>query len=109
MLARYLLLACFLGLRRIDQYNILSVVSQVLLLAILVGVLLIGNGGARGAVLAYLFSLLLLAILATVWIFKRKLADDPVRPDGALMKSSMSYGIRGYGTDNGGCFDEGVA
>lgn len=98
VIGRYLLLACFLGLRRIDQYNILSVVSQVLLLAILVVVLLIGNGGTRGAVWAYFCSLVILAILAIVWVMKQKPADDPVRPDTGLMKSSLSYGIRGYGT-----------
>ena len=97
-LTRSMLLACFLGLRRIDQYNVLSIISQALLLAMLLVILPIAKGGVRGAVAAYILSMVLLLVLAVVWVLKRKRADDPIRPDGRLAKSSFSYGIRGYGT-----------
>jgi O-antigen/teichoic acid export membrane protein len=97
ILARFFLLACFLGLRQIDRYNILNVASQVLLLMMLVGVLLVARGGTREAVWAYATSILLLTILALAWLLRHKEANDPVRLDPALARSSLWYGIRGYG------------
>jgi O-antigen/teichoic acid export membrane protein len=97
-MTRQMLLACFQGLRRIDQYNILMLVSQILLLAALALVLHVLEAEERGAVWALVGASTLLLILAGVWIYRHKKPDDPMRTDRTLMKSSLSYGIRGYGT-----------
>lgn len=97
ILARYLLLSSFLGLGQVDRYNLLNTVSQVILLLVLIGVLIIGRGGTREAVIAYGVSTLLLVILAALWLARQKRPEDPVRIDGGLAKRSLSYGLRGYG------------
>jgi O-antigen/teichoic acid export membrane protein len=97
LLARTLLLSCFLGLHQVDQYNLLNVVSQLLLLALLVMVLVVGKGDTRAAVIAYGASVALLLGLAVLWVSRRRQREDPVRADATLMKSSLSYGMRGYG------------
>lgn len=98
VLARYLLLACFLGLRRVDQYNILNVISQVMLLLMLIGVLLVAKGTTREAIWAYAGSIFVLTVLAVSWLLRHRDRDDRIRPDLTLAKSSLWYGIRGYGT-----------
>lgn len=98
MLARFLCLSAFLGLGQIDRYNMLNVISQIILLISLIGILVIGNGGTREAIMAYAFSVLLLVILAVVWMERRRERADPIRLDGALVKTSLSYGVRGYGS-----------
>lgn len=98
MLARFLCLSSFLGLGQIDRYNMLNVISQVILLITLIGVLVIGNGGTREAILAYAFSILLLVVLAVIWMERKRDRGDPIRTDGALAKTSLSYGLRGYGS-----------
>ncbi len=97
VLARYLLLSCFLGLGRIDQYNLLNVLSQLILLAVLVAVLWIGHGSTVAAVWAYGFSILLLVLLGTLWLLRRSRESDPIRMDKPLLGTSLSYGVRGYG------------
>ncbi len=105
ILARYLLLSAFLGLGQIERYNLLNVISQVLLLIILVAVLLIAGKGSQAAVLGYGFSLLLLCILATVWILKRRAPGESIRFSSGLAKTSLSYGVRGYGATLFGQFN----
>ncbi len=97
VLARSLLLSCFLGMRRIDLYNLLNVISQVLLLVALVLVLLVGKGGTEGAVWAYGASILVFVVLASIWVNHKRRRSDPIRPDLPLAKTSLSYGLRGYG------------
>ena len=98
VLARYLLLACFLGMHRVDQYNILAIASQLLLLATLLFVLLVLDGGTKGAVVAYAGSIGLLLILSTAWLLRRREPGDRIRTDGPLMRTSIWYGLRGYGS-----------
>jgi O-antigen/teichoic acid export membrane protein len=98
VLARFLCLSAFLGLGQIDRYNVLNVISQVILLISLIGVLVVGDGGTREAILAYAFSSLLLVILAVIWMERRRGRGDPIRADRALAKTSLSYGLRGYGS-----------
>ncbi|MBM3287919.1 MAG: hypothetical protein FJY88_11295 [Candidatus Eisenbacteria bacterium] len=97
LLARTLLLSCFLGMHQVDQYNLLNVVSQIVLLVLLVIALMLGRGGTRAAVAALAFANALLVAIAIAWVIRRKPPDDPVRTDRALMKTSFSYGVRGYG------------
>lgn len=98
VIARYLYLGVFLGLREIDRYNLLNVLSQFLLLVALVAVLLVGRGGTKAAVAAFGGSILVLVILASILAERRRRKDDPLRVDGELAKRTLSYGIRGYGT-----------
>lgn len=105
LLGRTLLLSCFLGLHQVDQYNLLSVLSQLLLLILLIVVLVIGGGGTRGAVIAFAISTGLLLVLAAYWVARRRAREDPVRVDRGLMKSSLSYGMRGYGATIFGQFN----
>jgi O-antigen/teichoic acid export membrane protein len=97
ILARYILLSSFLGLGQVDRYNLLNVVSQVVLLFLLIGVLIVAKGGTRGAVIAYGISVLVLVILAAAWLARQKRTEDPIRVDSGLAKASLSYGLRGYG------------
>ncbi len=97
LIARHLLLSTFLGMGQIDRYNILNVLSQAILLMLLVGALLVGNGGPREAVWAYVVSTGILVLVAAIWIGRKRATDDPVKVDGALAKESLSYGLRGYG------------
>lgn len=97
LIARALVLSSFLGMGQVDRYNFLNVLSQVVLLVLLVGVLLIGRGGAREAVWAYVASLALLVLVASIWIGRKKDKGDRLRVDPALAKGSLSYGLRGYG------------
>jgi len=97
VLARFLLLSSFLGLGQVDRYNILNVISQVILLFVLIAVLIVAKGGTHGAVLAYGLSILLFVILSAAWLARQKRQDDPVRVDLGLARTSLSYGLRGYG------------
>lgn len=97
LIARYLVLSAYLGMGMVERYNLLNVLSQVILLALLAGVLLVGRGGPQEAVWAYVASLAILVLVAAAWINRRREKGDRVRIDPALARSSLSYGLRGYG------------
>lgn len=98
MLARFLCLSAFLGQGQIDRYNMLNVISQLVLLVTLVGVLIVGHGGTREAILAYAFSIFLLVVLGVIWMERRRAKEDRIRVDAELARTSLSYGLRGYGS-----------
>jgi O-antigen/teichoic acid export membrane protein len=82
----------------VDRYNLLNVGSQIVLLAALVVVLLVNKGGAVEAVLAFGGSILVLVVIGWFWIRRRRVEEDPLRLDRGFAKTSLSYGLRGYGT-----------
>lgn len=97
-IARYFVLAFFLGSERIDRFNLLNVLSSLLLLALLVFALVFRTGGAEEAVAAYVASLGLLVVLGVVWIARepRVRSEDPIEVSRSLLREAWSYGMRGH-------------
>lgn len=97
-IAKYLVLAVFLGEGRLERFNLLNVLSNLGLLLLLVALLLLAPGGVEEAVLAYVLSLGLLLLLGALWI-RRRLAETGssgwslARP---LFGKSLTYGLKGH-------------
>lgn len=95
---KYLLLSAFLGEGRIDQFNLFQVISNLALLALVTVLVVFLPGGVRGAVWAYLGSLLVFAILGVAWVARRLgtrgLAGSSWNPEFA--RRTLVYGLKGH-------------
>ncbi|MCK4304741.1 MAG: polysaccharide biosynthesis C-terminal domain-containing protein [Candidatus Eisenbacteria sp.] len=98
MLARHLLMSLFLGLDRIGKYNGLLVVSQIALLAMVAGGLLVANGGTRFVIIAFQMSLVAFLIPALFWLRGQVTREDlrKIRPSRQLLRDSAIYGTKGH-------------
>lgn len=107
ILARLLLLSIFLGLGKIDRYNLLLLVSQFSLLAMVAfGLLVAFNGspgtlndsGARFVIIAYQLSLLAFIVPAIIWVRRQVRAEDraAMHASGHLFTESAVYGLKGH-------------
>ena len=100
VMAKYLMLSMFLGEGRVDRFNLLQVVSNIALLALVVVLLLVFPGGIREAVWAYIASLVVFVILGGVWVAERlrehQEEPEPVGWNPELAKSSVVYGLKGH-------------
>lgn len=97
-MAKYFLLAAFLGEGRIDRFNLLQVLSNLALLALLVATLVWFRGGIAGAVWAYLGSLVVFLLLGGVWMVGR-VRDARAEAGGwnpELARRSLAYGLKGH-------------
>ena len=98
VVVKYLMLSAFLGEGRIEQFNILQVVSNLALLALIVVVIVFFPGGIRAAVWAYVGSLAVFVILGGFWIARR------LRETGAgtaawnpeMARRTLAYGLKGH-------------
>jgi O-antigen/teichoic acid export membrane protein len=85
----------FIGLQDFKRYNLLALLPDGLLLALLLGLALAG-GGVSGALAAYLLSRLLI-VPVTGWLLLRGRLARPVRrPEPAYVRDALSYGGRSH-------------
>ena len=98
ILARYFLLSLFLGRKRIDAFNILTMLSSLSLLGLVILFVAAMGMGTSGAVLAYVLSAGLLAAAGAVWILRwlRDPSAGPLRPSMSSIRFSLAYGLKGH-------------
>ncbi|MCA9726951.1 MAG: flippase [Candidatus Eisenbacteria bacterium] len=96
-IGRYFVLAVFLGEGQVDRFNLLNVLSNLVLLAALLLVLVALPGTVVEAAWSYLASLAVFIGLGTWWIFSRE-STDRFRwtLDRRLLRQSLSYGLKGH-------------
>lgn len=97
-IARQLALALFLGEERMDQFNTLNVLSNLLLLGLLAAILLLGPGDVPAAIVAFLVSQAALLLFAVLWIGSRarELGETHWSWSRPLARESLHYGLRGH-------------
>ena len=97
LLAKYLCVAFFLGLRRIRQFNLLNLAQAAILLALMLVNLFVVGGGPRGALVAYVLSEVAVIAYALVAI-RRIAAGEPIitRPPPGMFRRSLVYGLQGH-------------
>ncbi len=104
LLAKYMSIALFLGLQRIRWFNIANFVQALGLLGLMCINLFVFDGGARGALIAYLISETLVVVIG-LWAALRASrtageggAPAPLmtKPPPGLFRESIVYGIQGH-------------
>ena len=97
LLAKYLSVALFLGLKRIRLFNIVNLVQAVVLLVLMCVNLFVLEGGALGAVIAYAVSETLVIFFA-IRAIRRETAGGRVfaRPAPGMFRESIIYGLQGH-------------
>lgn len=95
ILLKYFLLSAFLGNQKITAYNLITVASNLVLLAILLVTLVWRPGGIRIAVISYLISLAVFAIVGLIWVIRRVGRFSP-RLSSEILRESLSYGLKGH-------------
>jgi len=97
LLVKYFSVAMLLGLHRIKWFNIGNAVQAVVLLGLMCVNLLVFEGGARGALVAYMVSELFVVGIAVV-VARREASGKPLveRPPPGLFRRSLVYGLQGH-------------
>ena len=97
LLAKYLSIALFLGLKRIRLFNIVNLVQAAVLLALMCINLFVLKGGPLGAVIAYAASETLV-ILFAIGAIRREAAGGRVlaKPAPGMFRKSIVYGLQGH-------------
>ena len=98
VVAKYLMLSAFLGEGRVDQFNLLQVISNLALLALVVLVIVVFPGGIRAAVWAYIGSLAVFVVLGGAWIGRRLRQTNARRAawNPEMARRSLTYGLKGH-------------
>ncbi len=97
LLAKYLSVALFLGLKRIRLFNMVNLVQAVVLLVLMCVNLFVLEGGPLGAVIAYAVSETLVILFAVRTI--RREADGGrvfAKPAPGMFRTSIVYGLQGH-------------
>jgi len=97
LLAKYLSVALFLGLKRIRLFNVVNLVQAVVLLVLMCVNLFVLERGALGAVIAYAVSETLVIFFA-IRAIRREAAGGPVfaKPAPGMFRESIVYGLQGH-------------
>jgi O-antigen/teichoic acid export membrane protein len=98
-IARYLALAVFLGEGQVDRFNLLNVLSNLVLLIALILLLVMMPGTVVHAAWAYLLSLAIFIALGGFWIWVRlrqTVGGFRWTFDRSLLRHGLTYGLRGH-------------
>ncbi len=95
--ARYLMLSVFMARRRINQFNLVYVAGNLLMALLLAAGFWGWNAGPRWSLWAFAISQLVMLLLGGIWIVRGRLirAGRPAFSL-ALLRASLSYGLRGF-------------
>ncbi|MBK8230082.1 MAG: flippase [Candidatus Eisenbacteria bacterium] len=94
-LLKAFVVATLLGQERIERYNLLQVVSNLVLLALLLLVLFTPLKSALWAVAAYLGSAAVFVVAGGV-LLRRSLGEERLELSPALARESVVYGLKGH-------------
>lgn len=97
LLAKYLSVALFLGLKRIRLFNIVNLTQAAVLLVLMSLNLFAFRGGATGALAAYAASEAAVVLFALLAI-RREAGAGPVvaKPAPGMFRTSIIYGLQGH-------------
>ncbi len=98
--ARYLLLSVFMARRRIETFNLIYVVGNLLLLVLLLAGFRLFDAGARWALWSFIISQAFMVAMAAGWVWRHEMRAGAHltswAPSWPLLRQSLGYGLRGF-------------